>query len=309
MYISDLMVPPPSVLAPVGGYGSNMGRSGAPAFAPPPAPFIGGRGSGAGPMFSGGVGGAMGGGNLNGPPHFQPGGGRGFSAARGGGSGRGGAAHRGGRSSNIDRGGDAGVGGRKVGFGGGRGGGGRGHDVGRGGGGRGGRGFDSGRGGRGGSGGGGRGHSGGRGGGRGFEASRGGRGGRGFDGVRRGGRGGKDGGRSKGELNGITLPKVDFSNIIPFEKNFYVESASVQAMSEQDAELYRRSREITVEGRDIPKPIRHFQETNFPGFPFYIRNYNIFWTCYSFLSLLLFVNSLTEEFYFFIFYFCSRLKL
>ncbi|XXG79716.1 hypothetical protein AAC387_Pa09g0728 [Persea americana] len=273
---TDLMVPPPSVPASIGGYGGvppslphNMGRGGAPAFPAPPASFVGGRGS-AGPMFTGGgIGGPIGGGSLNGPSHFQPGGGRGFSAGRGGSSGRGGAAHRGGRSSSSigDRGAGGGVGGRKEGFGGGRGGG-RGFDSGRGGGsGRGGRGFDSGRGGRGGSGSGGRGLSGGRGGGgSGFEASRGGRGGRGFDGGRRGGRGGRDGGRSKGELNGITLPKVDFSNVIPFEKNFYVESASVQAMSEHEADLYRRSREITVEGRDVPKPIRHFQETNFPEY-------------------------------------------
>lgn len=30
--------------------------------------------------------------------------------------------------------------------------------------------------------------------------------------------------------------------------------------------LYRARREITVEGYDVPKPIRHFQEANFPGY-------------------------------------------
>ncbi|XP_050223383.1 DEAD-box ATP-dependent RNA helicase 30 [Mercurialis annua] len=109
---------------------------------------------------------------------------------------------------------------------------------------------------------------GGRGGGRGFSG-----GGRSFDGGRGGGggRGGRHGGRgggrgSKGDLDNISLPKQDFGNLVPFEKNFYIESPSVQAMSDQEAMMYRSRRDITVEGRDVPKPIRMFQEANFPGY-------------------------------------------
>ncbi|KAK1294937.1 DEAD-box ATP-dependent RNA helicase 30 [Acorus calamus] len=54
--------------------------------------------------------------------------------------------------------------------------------------------------------------------------------------------------------------------MIPFEKNFYSESPSVRMMTEQDVALYRRKRNITVEGRDVPKPVRVFQETNFPDY-------------------------------------------
>lgn len=133
-------------------------------------------------------------------------------------------------------------------FGGGR----RGGDGGRGGG-R-GRGFDSSRGG-------------GRGGGSSsFGVGRGG-GGRGFDG-RGGGRGGRHGASSRGDLDNIALPRQDFGNLVPFEKNFYIESPSVRAMSEHEVMHYRSRKEITVEGHDVPKPIRMFEEANFPGATF-----------------------------------------
>ncbi|KAJ1413205.1 RNA helicase, DEAD-box type, Q motif [Sesbania bispinosa] len=68
------------------------------------------------------------------------------------------------------------------------------------------------------------------------------------------------------ELNNITLPEQDFKNLVPFEKNFYVESPSVRAMSDQQVMQYRASREITVQGHDVPKPIRMFHEANFPDY-------------------------------------------
>lgn len=146
-----------------------------------------------------------------------------------------------------------------------------------------GRGFGEGRGGRfsdRGGGGGGGGFGGGgfsnsgfgdrRGGGRGREV---GRSGRGFDLGRGGGRGGGYGGgrggrgsRPRGDdLDNISLPKQDFSGLIAFKKDFYVESPSVRAMTEQEVMMYRARREITVEGHDVPKPIRMFHEANFPG--------------------------------------------
>ncbi|KAK2989740.1 hypothetical protein RJ640_030233 [Escallonia rubra] len=222
---SDLTGPPPPVAAPMMGGAAPYGGASA---GPPP------------------LGGRMGGG-LDGYPPFQPGVGGGYDTGRSGGGG--------------ERFGGRGGGGRSFG-GRGRGGSsmGRGFDSGRGAsssrggrGGGGGRGFDGGRGG-----GGGRGSDGGRGGGRGF-----GGGGRGFDGGHGGGRGGRHGG-SKGDLDNISLPKQDFSNLVPFEKNFYVECPAVRAMTEQEVAVCRARREITVEGNDIPKPVRMFQEANFP---------------------------------------------
>ncbi|CAM8940281.1 unnamed protein product [Rhodiola kirilowii] len=91
-------------------------------------------------------------------------------------------------------------------------------------------------------------------------------GGRGFGGGRGGGRGGRHGGGSKGELDNIYLPKQDFGNLVPFEKSFYEEAPSVRAMTEHEVAIYRSKREITVEGHDVPRPIRAFEEANFPGY-------------------------------------------
>ncbi|XP_027917790.1 DEAD-box ATP-dependent RNA helicase 20-like isoform X2 [Vigna unguiculata] len=85
-----------------------------------------------------------------------------------------------------------------------------------------------------------------------------------FRGSRRGGR--HDGGSSRDDLNNITLPKQSFKNLVPFEKNFYVECPAVRAMSEQEIMHYRASREITVQGHDVPKPVRMFHEANFPDY-------------------------------------------
>lgn len=96
------------------------------------------------------------------------------------------------------------------------------------------------------------------------------RGGGGRD--REGGRGrggGRSGVRPRGDdLDHISLPKPDFRGLIPFKKDFYVECPSVRAMSEQEVVMYRARREITVEGHDVPKPIRMFQDASFPGISF-----------------------------------------
>ncbi|KAI3931017.1 hypothetical protein MKW98_030256, partial [Papaver atlanticum] len=93
-----------------------------------------------------------------------------------------------------------------------------------------------------------------RGGGRGYGT---GAGGRGFDFGRGGGRG--VGERTREELNNAAL-------LNPVEKNLYIESPSVQAMSDYEVVSYRSRRDITVEGHDVPKPIRSFQEANIPSF-------------------------------------------
>ncbi|KAJ9568213.1 hypothetical protein OSB04_004179 [Centaurea solstitialis] len=242
---SDFMgLPPmgPPAVGAGGGGGApppNYGRGGPPPFRGPPTGPPSGMGGGRG------VGGGF--------PPFEPGVRGGFAVGPGGGGG--------GRGFGSGRGGRGGGGGGRMSNGG--------FDGGRG---RGGRGFDSGRGGsRGGGGGGSRGGGGGRGfdrgsrgGGRGFGG--GGRGGgRGFDGGRGGGRGGRGGG-SKGDLDSISLPKQDFGNLVPFEKSFYIESPSVSAMTEQEVALYRGRREITVEGLDVPKPVRMFHEAGFPDY-------------------------------------------
>ncbi|KAK1669055.1 hypothetical protein QYE76_057214 [Lolium multiflorum] len=90
-------------------------------------------------------------------------------------------------------------------------------------------------------------------------------GGRGGGGGFHGG-GGRGGGNGRDGLDSISLQKPDFRGLIPFEKSFYVECAEVQAMSETDVAQYRQLRDITVEGREVPKPIRFFHEANFPDY-------------------------------------------
>ncbi|KAL8141987.1 hypothetical protein V2J09_015019 [Rumex salicifolius] len=186
---------------------------------------------GAPPPYAGGVHGGgsySGSGSFGGYAPFDPPSGRGFDIGRGGADrGRGGGGSSGGR------------GGRGLGF-------------------DGGRSRDGGRGGYGGSGAG-------R-----FDGGRGSRGG-GFGGSRGGGRGRFDGGQGRGrssrdDLDNIALPRQDFRNLVPFEKSFYVECSSVQAMSDQDVMLYRGRRDITVEGQDVPRPIRLFHEAGFPAY-------------------------------------------
>jgi ATP-dependent RNA helicase DDX5/DBP2 len=54
--------------------------------------------------------------------------------------------------------------------------------------------------------------------------------------------------------------------LTPFEKNFYVESPAVAAMTDTEVEEYRKLREITVEGKDIPKPVKSFRDVGFPDY-------------------------------------------
>jgi len=54
------------------------------------------------------------------------------------------------------------------------------------------------------------------------------------------------------------------SSLPRFEKNFYKESPVTQARSNQDVEAYRAAKEITVHGRNCPKPVQTFQEMQLP---------------------------------------------
>ncbi|CAN0878011.1 DEAD-box ATP-dependent RNA helicase 20 [Linum grandiflorum] len=60
--------------------------------------------------------------------------------------------------------------------------------------------------------------------------------------------------------------KPDLDGLTPFAKNFYVESPAVTAMSEREVDEYRLRREITVEGRDVPKPVLSFEDVGFPEY-------------------------------------------
>ncbi|KAL9263230.1 DEAD-box ATP-dependent RNA helicase 20-like protein [Drosera capensis] len=66
---------------------------------------------------------------------------------------------------------------------------------------------------------------------------------------------------------GSSSPKrIDLDGLTPFKKNFYVESREVAAMTEEEVEEYRVKREITVEGKDVPRPVKSFEDIGFPDY-------------------------------------------
>ncbi|XP_066287602.1 probable ATP-dependent RNA helicase DDX17 isoform X1 [Branchiostoma lanceolatum] len=80
------------------------------------------------------------------------------------------------------------------------------------------------------------------------------------------------GGGSRPSLKGsqpgerLRKPKWDLSKLPPFEKNFYREHPSVSNVSQSAVEQYLTERQITVRGRDVPKPVTTFAEGSFPDY-------------------------------------------
>jgi superfamily II DNA/RNA helicase len=92
-------------------------------------------------------------------------------------------------------------------------------------------------------------------------------GGGGFGGGgRRGGGGG--GGRDKfsGPGSSLRKPRWDQESLPHFEKNFYREHPNVQARSNEAVQQYLAAKEITIVGRNQPKPVFTFEEANLPPF-------------------------------------------
>jgi len=51
-----------------------------------------------------------------------------------------------------------------------------------------------------------------------------------------------------------------------FEKNFYVEDKRISALSEREVDEFRRTKEIKIQGRGVPRPVRAFDEAAFPEY-------------------------------------------
>ena len=93
----------------------------------------------------------------------------------------------------------------------------------------------------------------------------GGGGGFGGGGGDRGGGGGR-GGDSMGQLGaGLRTIQWDLSKLPVFEKNFYIEHPAVSNRPENVSDDWRRSKEITIIGKGIPKPVFSFEEASMPG--------------------------------------------
>ena len=87
------------------------------------------------------------------------------------------------------------------------------------------------------------------------------------------GRGGRDGFSSRGGGGGkhndlgkmLRKPKWNLSELPEFQKNFYREHPNVQNRTIQEIDDYRQGKEITIFGRNVPKPVFTFEEAGFPG--------------------------------------------
>ncbi|XP_035258797.1 probable ATP-dependent RNA helicase DDX5 isoform X1 [Anguilla anguilla] len=82
--------------------------------------------------------------------------------------------------------------------------------------------------------------------------------------------GGSRGGPPQGKFGnpGERLRKKHWNmdELPKFEKNFYQEHPDVTRRSVQEVEQYRRTKEVTVKGRDCPNPMLKFHEASFPTY-------------------------------------------
>lgn len=60
--------------------------------------------------------------------------------------------------------------------------------------------------------------------------------------------------------------KWDMQTLQPFRKDFYTPHVSAVHRSADEIKEYRKDREVTVKGLNIPNPIQNFNEGNFPPF-------------------------------------------
>jgi ATP-dependent RNA helicase DDX5/DBP2 len=67
---------------------------------------------------------------------------------------------------------------------------------------------------------------------------------------------------------GSGLHQIDFANteLPKFEKDFYIEHPDVQKRSEEESKAWRASKQIVVNGTDIPKPVFSFEEASMPEY-------------------------------------------
>ncbi|KAG1680759.1 hypothetical protein FOA52_008092 [Chlamydomonas sp. UWO 241] len=70
----------------------------------------------------------------------------------------------------------------------------------------------------------------------------------------------------RSDTHGMNMPRQDFSNLPPFDKNFYLEHPAVTARSDEEVAAYRAKREIHVNGPGVPKPCTTFDEASFPSY-------------------------------------------
>lgn len=78
---------------------------------------------------------------------------------------------------------------------------------------------------------------------------------------------GSSGGGGGGQLgSGLRPINWDLSKLPVFEKNFYIEHPAVSNRQASVSDDWRRSKEITIIGNGIPKPVFSFEEASMPEY-------------------------------------------
>ncbi|XP_068618744.1 uncharacterized protein [Battus philenor] len=70
--------------------------------------------------------------------------------------------------------------------------------------------------------------------------------------------------KAKHPGDSLVKPMWDLSKLGPIMKDFYKPHADVEARTEDEVQIYRATREITVSGNNVPRPNQIFDEGNFP---------------------------------------------
>ncbi|EGP89753.1 uncharacterized protein MYCGRDRAFT_36977 [Zymoseptoria tritici IPO323] len=85
-----------------------------------------------------------------------------------------------------------------------------------------------------------------------------------------GGGGGFGGGASGDRMSnlgaGLKTQQWDMNTLPKFEKSFYKEDPAVAARSQAEVDEFRKKAQITIQGRDVPKPVETFDEAGFPNY-------------------------------------------
>ncbi|XP_077980584.1 putative ATP-dependent RNA helicase DDX5 [Glandiceps talaboti] len=83
----------------------------------------------------------------------------------------------------------------------------------------------------------------------------------------RGGGGSGMGGKSNSQPGEkLRKPRWDMSRLPRFEKNFYVEHPNVSRRTPADIDAFRKEREVTIRGHQVPSPCMAFEEAAFPDY-------------------------------------------
>ena len=80
---------------------------------------------------------------------------------------------------------------------------------------------------------------------------------------------GGGGGFGSSDDFGSGLSNIDFSketNLVPFEKDFYIEHPDVGKRPMEEANAWRASKQIVIVGKDVPKPCMTFEEASMPEY-------------------------------------------